>query len=136
MCLINIGLGPALYSLPQEIAHVASQIAWKYSRCTGRRKALCVSCTFHYPSHTLTFLFSQIGINYLGSSHELKGCINDAIAVQRFLTSRPFPLPFSEAPLLTSGQQTIGIGKKTSLCCVITRRTRGSTRQGRTCSTR
>ncbi|KAJ7447781.1 caspase domain-containing protein [Mycena galericulata] len=38
-----------------------------YSRCTGRRRALC------------------IGINYRGQSHELKGCINDTKDTFSFL---------------------------------------------------
>ncbi|KAJ7257089.1 peptidase C14 [Mycena rebaudengoi] len=38
-----------------------------YSKCTGRRRALC------------------IGINYRGQSHELRGCINDAKHVFSFL---------------------------------------------------
>ncbi|KAH6903421.1 casa protein [Coprinopsis sp. MPI-PUGE-AT-0042] len=38
-----------------------------YSRCTGRRKALC------------------IGINYKGQENELRGCINDAKRVREFL---------------------------------------------------
>ncbi|KAJ7312255.1 caspase domain-containing protein [Mycena albidolilacea] len=38
-----------------------------YSKCTGRRRALC------------------IGINYHGQSHELRGCINDAKHVFSFL---------------------------------------------------
>ncbi|KAF7419472.1 Ca(2+)-dependent cysteine protease [Pleurotus ostreatus] len=41
--------------------------AYRYSRCTGRKKAVC------------------IGINYIGSSNELKGCINDAWRVRDFL---------------------------------------------------
>lgn len=45
---------------------------FKYSRCTGRKKALC------------------IGINYKGQSHELRGCINDAWNVRRFLISRGY----------------------------------------------
>ncbi|RXK41046.1 metacaspase-1 [Tremella mesenterica] len=40
---------------------------FQYSQCTGRRKALC------------------IGINYIGTSQELRGCINDARNVQRFI---------------------------------------------------
>ncbi|KAH0838887.1 putative metacaspase [Lanmaoa asiatica] len=40
----------------------------QYSRCTGRKKALC------------------IGINYLGQKRELRGCINDIKNVKRFLT--------------------------------------------------
>ncbi|PCH37127.1 hypothetical protein WOLCODRAFT_83448 [Wolfiporia cocos MD-104 SS10] len=38
-----------------------------YSKCTGRKKALC------------------IGINYRGQSRELHGCINDAKNVSHFL---------------------------------------------------
>lgn len=38
-----------------------------FSKCTGRKKALC------------------IGINYKGQHNELHGCINDARNVQRFL---------------------------------------------------
>ncbi|KAJ7085556.1 caspase domain-containing protein [Mycena epipterygia] len=38
-----------------------------YSRCTGRRRALC------------------IGTNYRGQSHELRGCVNDAKHIFSFL---------------------------------------------------
>ncbi|CAL1701735.1 unnamed protein product [Somion occarium] len=41
---------------------------FQYSKCTGRRKALC------------------IGINYRGQPFELYGCVNDANNVRRFLT--------------------------------------------------
>ncbi|KAJ7670755.1 caspase domain-containing protein [Mycena polygramma] len=40
---------------------------FQYSKCTGRRRALC------------------IGINYRGQRHELRGCINDAKHVFSFL---------------------------------------------------
>ncbi|EPS95938.1 hypothetical protein FOMPIDRAFT_1168066 [Fomitopsis schrenkii] len=40
---------------------------FQYSQCTGKKKALC------------------IGINYIGSAQELKGCINDANNIRRFL---------------------------------------------------
>ncbi|KAF8996422.1 caspase domain-containing protein [Cyathus striatus] len=40
---------------------------FQYSKCTGRKKALC------------------IGINYLGQANELRGCINDAKHVREFL---------------------------------------------------
>ncbi|KAF8553528.1 hypothetical protein OG21DRAFT_1414139 [Imleria badia] len=40
----------------------------QYSRCTGRKKALC------------------IGINYIGQKRALNGCINDIKNVKRFLT--------------------------------------------------
>ncbi|EMD33516.1 hypothetical protein CERSUDRAFT_118087 [Gelatoporia subvermispora B] len=47
--------------------HQQQQPFFQYSQCTGKRKALC------------------IGINYIGQSAELKGCINDAHNVKRFL---------------------------------------------------
>ncbi|KAF8875085.1 peptidase C14 [Gymnopilus junonius] len=40
---------------------------FQYSKCTGRKKALC------------------IGINYRGQANELRGCINDAKNVRNFL---------------------------------------------------
>ncbi|KIK74072.1 hypothetical protein PAXRUDRAFT_836084 [Paxillus rubicundulus Ve08.2h10] len=42
----------------------------EYSKCTGRKKALC------------------IGINYKGHRRELRGCVNDITNVRRFLTSQ------------------------------------------------
>ncbi|KAJ8455016.1 hypothetical protein ONZ45_g19081 [Pleurotus djamor] len=63
-------------SIPQALAapdfHQADgqalqSVSFEYSRCTGRRKALC------------------IGINYLGQPNELRGCINDAKRVRDFL---------------------------------------------------
>ncbi|PBK64313.1 hypothetical protein ARMSODRAFT_962150 [Armillaria solidipes] len=44
-----------------------SQNCFSYSKCTGRKKALC------------------IGINYRGQSRELKGCVNDARHIRDFL---------------------------------------------------
>jgi len=46
--------------------HPHTQV-WQYSKCTGRKKALC------------------IGINYHGTPQELHGCINDAKNVRKFL---------------------------------------------------
>ncbi|KAJ9108640.1 Ca(2+)-dependent cysteine protease [Naganishia adeliensis] len=43
---------------------------FQYSQCTGSKKALC------------------IGINYKGTSSELKGCINDAQNMSKFLCER------------------------------------------------
>ncbi|EIW70281.1 hypothetical protein TREMEDRAFT_68589 [Tremella mesenterica DSM 1558] len=43
---------------------------FEYSRCNGKKKALL------------------IGINYIGSDNELKGCINDAHNVERFICER------------------------------------------------
>ncbi|KAI5118095.1 hypothetical protein M0805_005202 [Coniferiporia weirii] len=49
-----------------------AQPYFQYSQCTGRKKALC------------------IGINYFGQDAELKGCINDAHNVRRFLISHGY----------------------------------------------
>ncbi|KAF5376933.1 hypothetical protein D9615_007299 [Tricholomella constricta] len=43
---------------------------FQYSKCTGRKKALC------------------IGINYKGQQNELRGCINDARHVRDFLINK------------------------------------------------
>ncbi|KIR35949.1 metacaspase-1 [Cryptococcus deuterogattii MMRL2647] len=48
----------------------SAQPYFQYSQCTGKKKALC------------------IGINYIGSSSALAGCINDAHNVQKFLIER------------------------------------------------
>ncbi|TFK45832.1 peptidase C14 [Heliocybe sulcata] len=50
--------------------HQMQQPFFQYSQCNGRRKALC------------------IGINYFGQDAELRGCINDAHNVKRFICSR------------------------------------------------
>jgi metacaspase-1 len=50
--------------------------SFQYSKCNGRKKALC------------------IGINYRGQRNELRGCINDAKAVREFLI-RMSPIYFS-----------------------------------------
>ncbi|KAJ3808499.1 peptidase C14, caspase domain-containing protein [Lentinula lateritia] len=47
--------------------HPAFHPSFLYSHCTGRKKALC------------------IGVNYRGEPHELRGCINDAKDMRRFL---------------------------------------------------
>lgn len=44
-----------------------------YSKCDGRRKALC------------------IGINYTGQKNELRGCVNDAKRVRQFLIKNGYP---------------------------------------------
>ncbi|KAF9268199.1 peptidase C14 [Marasmius fiardii PR-910] len=49
------------------VAYPAPHSTFQYSRCTGRKRALC------------------IGINYAGSDRPLRGCINDAIHVRDFL---------------------------------------------------
>ncbi|KAF5312952.1 hypothetical protein D9619_003804 [Psilocybe cf. subviscida] len=57
---------PQLTYVPRPSA-AAQHPAFEYSKCTGRRRALC------------------IGINYLGQTNELRGCINDAKHVRDFL---------------------------------------------------
>lgn len=55
----------------QRFGHGApDSYQFQYSQCTGKRKALL------------------IGINYFGTSTELKGCINDVNNVSSFLTQR------------------------------------------------
>ncbi|CAL1716173.1 unnamed protein product [Somion occarium] len=58
--------GPAYEGPNHRMQHPFFQ----YSQCTGKRKALC------------------IGINYFKQQGELKGCINDARNVQRFLIEK------------------------------------------------
>ncbi|KAJ8481693.1 hypothetical protein ONZ45_g15228 [Pleurotus djamor] len=55
-----------------ELQHLGQAVidAFRYSRCNGRKKAVCV------------------GINYLGQRNELRGCINDAQHVRDFLIDR------------------------------------------------
>jgi len=50
--------------------HTQQQPFFQYSQCNGKKKALC------------------IGINYIGQSAELHGCINDAQGIQRFLCAQ------------------------------------------------
>ncbi|PBK87185.1 peptidase C14 [Armillaria gallica] len=50
-----------------EPSQLSQNHCFSYSKCTGRKKALC------------------IGINYRGQSRELKGCINDARHIWDFL---------------------------------------------------
>ncbi|KAK0206820.1 caspase domain-containing protein [Desarmillaria ectypa] len=52
---------------PTQPSQPLQHQCFTYSKCTGRKKALC------------------IGINYRGQPHELKGCINDARHIRDFL---------------------------------------------------
>ncbi|SJL02290.1 related to Metacaspase-1 [Armillaria ostoyae] len=52
---------------PMQPSQSSQHQCFAYSKCTGRKKALC------------------IGINYRGQPHELKGCINDARHIRDFL---------------------------------------------------
>ncbi|PAV17704.1 peptidase C14 [Pyrrhoderma noxium] len=64
---------PIPHSPPREAQYYGPEISkskkmfYQYSQCTGRKKALC------------------IGINYIGESNELNGCIADARRMRRFL---------------------------------------------------
>ena len=62
--------------------------SFQCSRCTGQRKALCVSNTYvlHF-TRSANHCYLKIGINYKGQQNELLGCVNDAKNVQRFLRS-------------------------------------------------
>lgn len=55
---------------PNPVAQHQRSGRFEYSKCTGRKKALC------------------IGINYFGQKRELQGCINDITNVKRFLTTQ------------------------------------------------
>ncbi|KAH9029381.1 metacaspase Pca1 [Lactarius hengduanensis] len=61
---------------PQEVDAKATSYGlhshplFRHSRCTGKRKAVCV------------------GINYTGQKNELQGCVNDAQNIFRFLTEK------------------------------------------------
>ncbi|TEB29231.1 hypothetical protein FA13DRAFT_1632294 [Coprinellus micaceus] len=58
---------------PSKSPSHAHQPYIHYSKCTGRRKALC------------------IGINYTGQRNELRGCVNDAKRMRKFLISHGYP---------------------------------------------
>lgn len=59
---------------------------FQYSQCTGKKKALC------------------IGINYFGQQGELRGCINDATNIRRFLCSQ-FGYKSDDIVILTDDAQ-------------------------------
>jgi hypothetical protein len=62
--------------------------AFKYSTCTGRRRALCVRCAPppKAPGGAADAEMTQIGINYAGKPNALRGCVNDARNVRKFLS--------------------------------------------------
>ncbi|KAF8274852.1 caspase domain-containing protein, partial [Lactarius quietus] len=62
------------------------QMYFQYSQCTGKRKALC------------------IGINYIGQQAELRGCINDARNIERFLIEK-FGYKREDIVVLTDDQR-------------------------------
>ncbi|KAI0322581.1 caspase domain-containing protein [Amylostereum chailletii] len=62
------------------------QMSFQYSQCTGKKKALC------------------IGINYFKQNGELRGCINDARNIERFL-GQNFGYKRDDMVILTDDQR-------------------------------
>jgi metacaspase-1 len=63
--------GPmAIPTYAQNFHQQLPQYQFQYSQCTGRRKALL------------------IGINYIGTQNQLKGCINDVLNIKHFIIQR------------------------------------------------
>ncbi|KAJ6619790.1 peptidase C14, caspase domain-containing protein [Mycena sp. CBHHK59/15] len=60
--------------------HQTQQPFFQYSQCNGKKKALCASRTHRF--------CQTIGINYVRQDAELRGCINDARNIQRFLCAK------------------------------------------------
>ncbi|KAJ7756475.1 peptidase C14, caspase domain-containing protein [Mycena maculata] len=74
--------GPQFQGPDQQM----QQPFFQYSQCNGKKKALC------------------IGINYFGQDAELRGCINDARNIQRFLCSQ-FGYRMEDIVMLTDDAQ-------------------------------
>ncbi|KAJ2354663.1 Ca(2+)-dependent cysteine protease [Coemansia sp. RSA 2618] len=72
------------YNIPQEIQQEASKVT--LSNCRGRKRALL------------------IGINYTGTKHSLKGCINDVEGMQRFIIEH-FGFKEADMVILTDNQR-------------------------------
>ena len=72
---------------PSQMQHLGNtNFEYQYSQCTGQRKALI------------------IGINYFGSKNQLRGCINDANAMKRFLMDK-FNYKEEDMVVLTDDQR-------------------------------
>lgn len=71
---------------PQAQGSTNQQMYFQYSQCTGKKKALC------------------IGINYIGQQAELRGCINDARNIEKFLCER-FGYKREDIVVLTDDQR-------------------------------
>jgi hypothetical protein len=86
-------------STPRTHAHLSGAVdatmhapvvpgPFKYLTCTGRRRALCV-CRApppKAPGGAANAAMTQIGINYAGTPNALRGCVNDARNVRKFLS--------------------------------------------------
>lgn len=81
---------PQPMALPQYAQNfhpeLGSQYQFQYSQCNGRKKVFhrlttrsCADCQA-----------LLIGINYIGSRNQLKGCINDILNISQFLTHHGF----------------------------------------------
>jgi hypothetical protein len=87
MSLGGSGGPPPPPSAPQQFGHGApNSYAFRYSNCTGRRKALL------------------IGINYFGQRGQLRGCINDVRNMTAYL-SEHFGYKREDMVILTDDQQ-------------------------------
>ncbi|CCH41125.1 Metacaspase-1A [Wickerhamomyces ciferrii] len=73
---------------PSGTQHIGNGISYQYSQCNGQRKALL------------------IGINYIGTNNALRGCINDAHAMQKFLIDR-FGYKSEDMVMLTDDQRDL-----------------------------
>ncbi|KAI1814135.1 caspase domain-containing protein [Poronia punctata] len=83
----NYGAPPPPPAGPQHFGHGAPQgYAFRYSNCTGRRKALLV------------------GINYFGQRGQLRGCINDVRNMSAYLVEH-FGYKREDMVILTDDQQ-------------------------------
>lgn len=71
---------------PQQTQVIGNGYSYQYSQCTGQRKALI------------------IGINYIGTKNQLRGCINDANAMCKFLIDR-FGYKKEDIVMLTDDQR-------------------------------
>lgn len=71
---------------PQQTQVIGNGYSYQYSQCNGRRKALI------------------IGINYIGTKNQLRGCINDANAMCKFLIDR-FGYKKEDIVMLTDDQR-------------------------------
>lgn len=72
-------------SAPQSFGQ-NSGMTFQYSNCTGKKKALL------------------IGINYIGSSNQLRGCINDVKNMSKFLNQH-FGYKYEDMVILTDDQR-------------------------------
>lgn len=65
-------------------------VEWAYSTCTGTKKALLVRCPLmlHQVSILTCDVSLQIGINYVGTQSELRGCVNDVLNLRKFITGK------------------------------------------------